>query len=337
MKFRNKLGVVIVCIVLCLTILGIVSFIIYNLPTQRVKRQLSLGQKYLKELDYENAIQAYRKALTIDPMSEEAYVGMANVYMEQNDYENALSTIAEGIEIIGENERLEAFRKEIEKKLEEQKQEEERKRREQIEAARKAAAPEVSDWTFDLYDILRYDLFGKDVSEWTREEFKDYLETNGYSTNPEPGKAQYAVIADGFDQAPFSAFMGGDIHVQIGGDHAWSVGRQTFSPQIAETGMVLRYEFPGLYQITESEFLERLPSDVVDRLNSSGERADDKVYYSDGFCNKEERTHALWCVNFEEEVIPEEDVTAYRFRAGTKDYVFLFSASTHELVEICEM
>lgn len=39
---------------------------------RRLQEQLRLGEKYLTELDYEQAIAAYRAAIEIDPRCEEA-------------------------------------------------------------------------------------------------------------------------------------------------------------------------------------------------------------------------------------------------------------------------
>ncbi len=57
--------------------LGIGAGVIYarNTPERRLERQLELGQKYLEEMDYEQAVAAYRAALEIDPRSTEAYLG----------------------------------------------------------------------------------------------------------------------------------------------------------------------------------------------------------------------------------------------------------------------
>lgn len=56
------------------------------LPRTSVKKNINLGEKYLSEMDYENAILAYRDAIRIDPKNEEAYIGLANAYEEWADY-----------------------------------------------------------------------------------------------------------------------------------------------------------------------------------------------------------------------------------------------------------
>lgn len=42
-----------------------------NSPSQMLKKQLALGQKYLNELDYDQAIVAFKEALKINPRSED--------------------------------------------------------------------------------------------------------------------------------------------------------------------------------------------------------------------------------------------------------------------------
>ena len=70
---------------------------------ERVQEQLDLGQRYLQELNYTEAILAFTQAIEIDPRQAEAYAGRADAYMglyesggEENlqlaqaDYEEAL-------------------------------------------------------------------------------------------------------------------------------------------------------------------------------------------------------------------------------------------------------
>ena len=60
-----------------IVIVGIVA-----VPKARIKKQLELGEKYITEMDYENAVLAYREAIQIDPRNEEAYIGLAEAYEE---------------------------------------------------------------------------------------------------------------------------------------------------------------------------------------------------------------------------------------------------------------
>ena len=48
---------------------------------REVRKQLKLGQKYIEEMNYEEAIASFEKALEIDPMSVEAYIGIADAHI----------------------------------------------------------------------------------------------------------------------------------------------------------------------------------------------------------------------------------------------------------------
>ena len=47
---------------------------------ERVQEQLDLGQKYLTELNYTEAILAFTQVIEIDPESIPAYMGRAEAY-----------------------------------------------------------------------------------------------------------------------------------------------------------------------------------------------------------------------------------------------------------------
>ena len=67
-----------------------------NGKDNRLQEQLDLGAKYLSELDYAQAIVAYDTAIQIDPMSVDAYLGLASVYEAQGEYEKAIAILQEG-------------------------------------------------------------------------------------------------------------------------------------------------------------------------------------------------------------------------------------------------
>ena len=65
---------VIIAVVILVVVLAVTA------PKRALKKQLDLGQKYLTELDYDQAILAYEDALKIDPKNEEAYLGLIGIY-----------------------------------------------------------------------------------------------------------------------------------------------------------------------------------------------------------------------------------------------------------------
>ncbi len=72
---------------------------IYNTPTNRINRHLDLGQKYLEEQNYEQALIEFNKAIEIDPMNVEAYLGKVQVYENRGDIEEAIKVLQTGYEV----------------------------------------------------------------------------------------------------------------------------------------------------------------------------------------------------------------------------------------------
>ena len=62
-------------------------------PKQRLQKQLEIGDRYLSELDYEQAVVAYRTAIEIDPKNVDAYLGLADAYVGMNDHEEAVNVL----------------------------------------------------------------------------------------------------------------------------------------------------------------------------------------------------------------------------------------------------
>ena len=104
-------GIVTAAVFIATVIIGIISY--QNAPTQRLKKQLSLGDKYLAELKYEAAIAAYEAALQIDAKSEPAYAGITKAYIGLEDYEKALEAVNRGIAAVGETKALIALQNQI--------------------------------------------------------------------------------------------------------------------------------------------------------------------------------------------------------------------------------
>ncbi len=269
MKNKKTLITITTIAIIVVAIAVIASLIVYNSPSQKVKRQLSLGQKYLEELDYDNAIQAYRTAIAIDPMSEDAYIGIANAYIAQGDDEGALAILKEGIEAMGESEHLMSLKEEVEGRLHMGDNPQETGKITANKNKEDTQKNETSDlydvWTHDLFDIWRYDLFGKDINDWTAKEFGAYLESNGYTRlRPYP---PYIAGYTNDDLGEYAYFFGGEITVYVinkNGKETWSVNRD-HRLTLDEGGMKY-YDFPDVGSIKEDEFIARLPKYVYDTL-----------------------------------------------------------------------
>ena len=107
---KNKKWIIpaIIGVVLIATIIvAVIVVISATAPSHDLKKQLNLGNKYLADLDYENALLAYKEALSINPKSKEAatgllnsYIGLIDYYMNNGDYEKALALVQEGLELL---------------------------------------------------------------------------------------------------------------------------------------------------------------------------------------------------------------------------------------------
>lgn len=105
----KKWGIVGGIIVILLAI--IIGISIYNSPSNRLSRQLNLGQRCLEEQNYEQAIVEFDKAIAIDPMSVEAYLGKAQAYEGLGDIDMVLQTLEEGYKLTNDERLLEVIEK----------------------------------------------------------------------------------------------------------------------------------------------------------------------------------------------------------------------------------
>ena len=70
------------------------------------QEQYDLGQRYLQEEDYEQALLAFEAAIQIDPRRPEAYVGMAQAYVALGDPDSAAGILVQGQQAAGESQIL---------------------------------------------------------------------------------------------------------------------------------------------------------------------------------------------------------------------------------------
>ena len=64
---------------------------------------LSLGNKYLSELDYENAVVAFSKLIEIEPRNPQGYIGLADAYIGLGDIDKAIEILDQGLEATGDD------------------------------------------------------------------------------------------------------------------------------------------------------------------------------------------------------------------------------------------
>ena len=87
---------------IALAVIGVVLFASGS-GSRKYDKQLNLGEKYFNEMDYENSILAYENAISIDPKSPEAYLGIVNVYIQTGNKENAEKWAKEGYDATGDS------------------------------------------------------------------------------------------------------------------------------------------------------------------------------------------------------------------------------------------
>lgn len=87
-----------------LFVVAVSSFFLYkNSDAVRIRKALQLGQKYLSELDYEEAVVSFNEVIAIDPMSVDAYLGLAEAYEGLGDMEEAIITLESGYRLTGDD------------------------------------------------------------------------------------------------------------------------------------------------------------------------------------------------------------------------------------------
>ncbi len=101
-KKNMLLPIILGSIIILAIMIGILMPVIAKSNTEKkYHEQLDLGNKYLSELDYEQAIASYEAAILINPKGTDAYLGLASVYEGLEDYETALDVLHEGLEMTG--------------------------------------------------------------------------------------------------------------------------------------------------------------------------------------------------------------------------------------------
>ena len=88
MKKRNDRHNLIYDMTILAEILAILAclFLLYmHSPAQQYKMTLRLAERYLNEMNYDEAVILFRKAIQIDPKKEKAYIGLGQTYTEKAD------------------------------------------------------------------------------------------------------------------------------------------------------------------------------------------------------------------------------------------------------------
>jgi len=104
-EFARRPAIIAITIFFCILII-LAIFVVIHYPQYRLHKCLSLGEKYLDNMEYREVILEFRKALDIDDKNEEIYVGLINAYIGLEKYDKTKETALSGISVIGETKEL---------------------------------------------------------------------------------------------------------------------------------------------------------------------------------------------------------------------------------------
>jgi len=99
---KNRISLYIVIAVAVILLIGGIIAATYSGNPDSPTRLLSLGEKYLSELNYEQALVQFLKVIEIEPMNPRGYSGAAEAYAGLEEYRNAVDILNKGIEITGD-------------------------------------------------------------------------------------------------------------------------------------------------------------------------------------------------------------------------------------------
>lgn len=104
-KKKKKTGLFIAIGVACLIVIAVIVIIVARSSNgNKYESKIKAAEKYLSELDYENAIASYKAAIEINPTAVEAYLGLADIYLAMGKPDEAVAVLQEGINTTGSDE-----------------------------------------------------------------------------------------------------------------------------------------------------------------------------------------------------------------------------------------
>ena len=101
-SFVGNVLVIIVVVIIAIVVCGTaIWFGVASLPANRISRYMGAAERYLGEMNYEQAIIEFERLLEIDPMNEDAIIGLADAYASMGNSEKAIKVINDGYELTG--------------------------------------------------------------------------------------------------------------------------------------------------------------------------------------------------------------------------------------------
>lgn len=171
----------------CLIFLAVLFLLAGCQKKMGVQDYLDLGDKYLAEANYEEAIVAFTKAIELEPKAVTAYEGLANAYIKTENYPKAQETIISGIAVyegLAEEERTDEYTQSYEALLKLQEEVAAYLNRENDAEKESETAETVPEETVSEKDFSEYQELIDDVQEkiasgdrdsiWQRQSEDDY-------------------------------------------------------------------------------------------------------------------------------------------------------------------
>ncbi|MCD8196206.1 MAG: leucine-rich repeat protein, partial [Lachnospiraceae bacterium] len=85
----------------------------------KFEKLIDLGNRYLEEMEYEEAIATFDSAIAIEPRDERGYIGKATAEYRLGWLDDAIETLTTGIEMVEDSTNLQAMLDEIRKEMQE--------------------------------------------------------------------------------------------------------------------------------------------------------------------------------------------------------------------------
>lgn len=100
--FKSKNNLPIVSIILLIAFISIITMPNSNNNFDKVE-QLAIGEKFLQNQDYEQAILTFTALIEIEPRSVEGYLGLAQVYIAQGEIQKAIDILETGLSLTNDS------------------------------------------------------------------------------------------------------------------------------------------------------------------------------------------------------------------------------------------
>ena len=91
---------IIIAIIALLVVVAAIVIATATSPSHRSSKQIDLGNKYLEELNYEQAVACFEAAIKIDPKNEKAFEDLVDTYIKWADQKAGDGDLDEAIELL---------------------------------------------------------------------------------------------------------------------------------------------------------------------------------------------------------------------------------------------